>query len=136
MDNTTWQGIYDEARSAGLTAATVKKPQTVAFFESDGLSPETDTTLAQAVQQGKQVWVETEGVCGFAWIHFPKWREPFEKWLVASGNGKLEHYPKNHVSIWVSEFNQSYERKVAYAQTFAAALQKHSITAYPGDRLD
>lgn len=79
-------------------------------------------------------WVENDGVCGFAWI------------VIRPGNSPAANYAKKHlsadkhyyggVSIWVSEFNQSYARKLAFAKAYAKTLQDAGINASSGGRLD
>ena len=56
-------------------------------------------------------------------------------WLKKSGIGRLDSYYGGW-TIWVGDFGQSYERKMAYAGAFAEVLQKHGIKAYANGRLD
>jgi len=38
--------------------------------------------------------------------------------------------------LWIRDYNQSYERKMAYARAYAEVLQKSGINATAGGRLD
>jgi hypothetical protein len=44
-------------------------------------------------------------------------------------------YPSG-LMIWVSEGNQSYDRKRAYAEAYARVLNEAGIKAYANSRLD
>ena len=74
------------------------------------------------------------GVCGFAWINTPGNRA-FGRWVKETGRGRPDSY-YGGVTIWVSDFGQSYERKDAYAQAFARVLNENGVTAYAMGRLD
>jgi hypothetical protein len=72
------------------------------------------------------------GVCGFAWINVPG-NSAFGRY--AKKRGYSKGYPSG-INIWVREFGQSYERKMAYAQAFAAVLKEAGVKAYASGRLD
>jgi hypothetical protein len=76
-----------------------------------------------------------EGVCGFAWISVRPGNSAFARWLKRSGNGRTDSY-YGGVSVWVSQFGQSYERKRAYARAFAEVLTAEGVKAYASGRLD
>ncbi len=75
-----------------------------------------------------------EGPCGFAWI------------VIRPGNCAAANYAKKHlgaskhyyggIQIWVGEYNQSYERKMAHADAYARVLKDAGIKASSGGRLD
>ncbi len=73
------------------------------------------------------------GMSGFAWVYFAG-NTSFGKWAKKSGIAS-EHHPKG-LHVWVGEFNQSMERKRAYAMAYAEVLRSHGITAHSGWRLD
>ena len=88
---------------------------------------------AMVVSGMGQEWIVPEGPCGFAWI-------------IVSGNTKLARdltkegigskgYPSG-VHIRVHAFNQSWERKVAYAKAYAQVLNENGVKASWGERLD
>lgn len=82
----------------------------------------------------------SEGVCGFAWV------------TIRPGNCKAANYAKKTfgyrpaygggVSYWVSEYGQSYERKIAFARAYADVLREHlrkldpRASVHAGGRLD
>jgi len=75
-----------------------------------------------------------DGVCGFAWItvrpansSFGLYVKKNHGWKSAYGGG---------IQKWVSDFNQSMQKKYAYASAFAQVLNSHGIVAIPGERMD
>ena len=79
--------------------------------------------------------VVADGLCGFASVNIRDGRKPFCKWLVASGLASKDTY-HGGISIWISDHNQSYERKGAHAKAMAAYLREHGYTAYVYTELD
>ncbi len=109
--------LFNEARIAGLLAATECKPQ------------------AMAVMQGDRILeVVSGGVCGFAEI------------IIRPGNCPAANYAKKFLraskhyyggmSIWVCEFGQSMEIKGAYGHAFARVLYNAGINSYCQTRMD
>lgn len=82
----------------------------------------------------QKIWEVPEGLCGFACIRMDA-RSAFAKFLLREGMAK-RGYEKGIV-IYVHQFNQSWERKAAYAAAYAKVLQQAEI---PGvtweERLD
>lgn len=77
-----------------------------------------------------------DGVCGFAAIDIyePK-TAPICRHLLSMGRARKRISGKG-VSIRVFDYNQSYERKLAYAETFADFLRKYGFKAYATGTLD
>jgi hypothetical protein len=74
-----------------------------------------------------------DGVCGFGWVNVPG-NTSFGKWLKKTGRGRPD-YPTG-LSIWISDYGQSYERKAAHASAMASHLQSNGIACRAGSRLD
>lgn len=72
-------------------------------------------------------------ICGFGWVHFAG-NTAWGRWAKKQGLARND-YPKG-LCIWVSGYEQSYDRKLAYAQAYAKVLQEHNIDAYGTGRLD
>ena len=89
------------------------------------------------VTDGATMWHVPDGLCGFAWISIPG-NTPLGRAWKSLGLAK-KAYPKG-LSIWVSEFNQSYELKSVYARAFVKALRTISpdlaVGVYADSRLD
>lgn len=71
-------------------------------------------------------------ICGFAWVNVPG-NTPFGRWLLKNGHRK--GYPKG-VNIWISDYNQSYDLKLAHAEGMAKFLRDNGVTCYSDGRLD
>lgn len=110
-----FENIYQHARQAGLMAG----------FTKD-VNP-------MYVTDGTQTFKIDDGLCGFASVHFMG-NTAFGKWASANGIAK-KHY-KRGLYIWVDDFNQSYERKSAYAREFVKVLETYGIKAWYESRLD
>lgn len=83
-----------------------------------------------------------DGVCGFAWINIRPGNSPFANWAKKQsrpGRPDWELARKSYhggVDIWVSDYGQSYELKLAYARGYAKVLAEAGIKAYASGRLD
>lgn len=125
-NNSDFQAIYEEARQAGMNAGNSKVPVPMIVCEhSNPLDDNSPISREYAPVMG--------GVCGFAWIKFPG-NTAFGLWAKKKGYAR-KSYPTG-LSIWVSEFGQSMEKKEAFAYAFAEVLRKHGIKAYAGSRMD
>jgi hypothetical protein len=118
--------IYTEALAAGRKAGEAHRPVPMRVVQQanpfDAASPVV-----------KDFGVYSDGVCGFAWVQFAG-NTAFGRWAKRMGLARPA-YPKG-LSIWVSEYNQSMEKKDAHARAFAAVLNDYGIRAYPMSRMD
>lgn len=83
---------------------------------------------------GGQRWHVPEGVCGFAWVIVRPGTSPYARWM-RKALGTRKAYEGGE-ELWIRDYNQSYERKIAYARAYAEVLQKSGINATAGGRLD
>ena len=58
----------------------------------------------------------------------------FANWLKANTNARKGYY--GGVELWISDYDQSYDRKTAYARAYAAVIREAGIEALSGGRLD
>lgn len=111
-----WAEASSEASKAGAAAATT--PMVVAEDRPGG-----------------QRWYVPEGACGFAWVKVRPGTSAFAKWLVKTGKARASY--QGGVQIWISEHQQSVERKEAHARKLAEVLrEKLGVEAYADSRLD
>lgn len=82
-----------------------------------------------------QTHTVSEGPCGFAWVNVKPANGQVAKLLVSRGMARRSEY-EGGVTVWVTQFNQSWERKRAYAQAFASVLSQAGVRALAQDRLD
>ena len=106
--------IFDLAHSAGLLAV-----------EQLNVEP-------MAVVDGSTRYIVEGGVCGFAWVTMPARGAHV---AAAKAFGARKGYPKG-LTIWVSHFGQSMQRKETYAYAFAKSLRNVGIDAYSDSRMD
>jgi len=125
-EENTFKELYQSAVEAGKNAVmrTNVRPMVV-YQRSNPLDDKSEIVYASIVE---------DGVCGFANIIVKPANSKFAKWLLK--NGYATHAYGGGVSIYVSEFNQSLQRKEAYAYAFADTLRKANINAYVESRLD
>jgi hypothetical protein len=127
MDRTQCELLFSVAHDAGMLAGNNAVP--VPMHVVQRANPFDDSS--PIIKRYEPVM---DGVCGFAWI------------TVRPGNGSFARYLKDSkgcrkgyhggVELWVRDFNQSLERKMAYARAFADVLIAAGVNAIPGSRMD
>jgi hypothetical protein len=127
-----FQNIYDLASDAGWEAGAENTPGAVVWQNS---------------HSGKTYAPCFEGVCGFAWVIVPdenvsppgarrKWvKNQFGLWLIRMGHAS-RYSDVRGARLSVREFDQSLDRKYAYAKAFAKVLEYHGIPASAHERMD
>ena len=73
-------------------------------------------------------------MCGFAWVKVSPGNCRFANWLRKTGKG--DNGWNGGVTIWMSEYKQSVDLKLAHARAMADVFQAAGITAHAGSRLD
>lgn len=76
------------------------------------------------------------GVCGFAWVNVKPGNSSFARWLKANVSRSRSDSYYGGVSLWISAYGQSFEKKHSYAAAFANVLSEAGIRAYAMSRLD
>jgi len=113
------EALYSQADQAGKAA--VESMQVRPMVVSD---PDTN-----------QRWYVEDGVCGFAWIKIRPAKGEFVKWLKQNKIGRTDSFEGGYM-IWVHAYNQSMEKKHAYAKAFAKVLEQNGLKAYAFSRMD
>ena len=111
--------LWKRAYTAGIESGHAYNPRAMIVRESG--------------ENGRQ-WLCPEGLCGFAWITIRPANCSFARYLKANNIGRKAY--NGGWQIWISEFNQSMERKSVCASTIAQILNNAGINAYPGFRAD
>lgn len=81
------------------------------------------------------------GVCGFAWVDvFPQHKGNTrlgkdERYVLERFGFSKNDYTKTY-QLWISDFNQSMQKKEGYARAYAEVLRENGIKAYSGSRMD
>ena len=118
--------LFNEARMAGIKAVLECKVTPMIVQQHSNMADDSSPVTKS--------WFVEDGVCGFASIN------------IRPGNCPAANYAKKHlgaskayyggVSIWVHEFNQSLQKKEAYASAFPAVLHNAGIWAHCNSRMD
>jgi hypothetical protein len=126
--------ICEKADAAGRAA--VEKLQVIPMIVGQETS-----LFSNQIDYTKQTYYVEDGVCGFAWVDvFPRHKgntrlgKEERKVLEAAGFRKND-YTKTY-QLWISAYNQSMQKKEAYASAFAKVLHENGLRAYSGSRLD
>lgn len=82
----------------------------------------------------REARVVPDGPCGFAWVNLKPANSAFAKWLKAECGWRKSH--EGGITMWVHYFNQSAQKKEAYAYAYAKVLRDAGFNAYAGSRLD
>jgi hypothetical protein len=120
------EALYSKAHKAGLWAGNAVKPFAMVVEQHENAFDDSSPVTHREVVR--------DGLCGFAWIKVVPATGSFARWCRKNvrshkGFGGGEH-------IWVRDFDQSFERKEAYACEFVNVLREAGLTAYAGSRLD
>lgn len=119
--------IFAKAYDAGIVAGNNAKPVPMGVYSAD---PITGRPIAF-------IDLVSEGVCGFAWVSMKAnttENKAFLKW--AKKANVMRKSCMGGFTYWVGEFNQSMQRKEAFAVAFAKVLREHGMTCYTDSRMD
>ena len=118
------QDLYNQARAAGLAAAAAAQvTPMIVSAHANPLDSKSEIT---------QQYFVSDGVCGFASIVIKNIK--FANQLKKMGLGR-KNYGGGY-ALSVQDFNQSLQRKEAYAYAFAGVLREAGIEAYVDSRMD
>jgi hypothetical protein len=93
------------------------------------------------MDNNKPTYILDDFPCGFAWVniypqHKGNTRLGKEERSVLEANGFSKNEYEKSYQLWISAFNQSMQKKQAYAGSYAKVLRDHGIKAYSGSRMD
>ena len=107
--------LYRQANEAGIAAADEEELPEIKLIDIDFLGN------PKPVQHGFTM----QGMCGFAVVHFPNTTK-FAKWMVLEGIAGKDSY-HGGLRMNVFQFNQSIDKKEAYAYAFTNVLLENGI---------
>lgn len=84
---------------------------------------------------GSQQWLVEDGVCGFAWVKIRPATGPFVKFLKDNQIGRKDSYAGGYM-VSIFDYNQSMQKKEAYAYAFADVLNANGVNAVASSRMD
>jgi hypothetical protein len=123
-----FQDLYERAHQAGMNAASAAKVQPMIVGTPTSI-------FSNDIDETKPTYFVPDGPCGFAEVIVKPGNSRFANWLKRNDIGSTRHYGGG-VSVWVSQFGQSYQRKMEYARAFADVLRSEGINAFSTGRLD
>lgn len=122
-----FQDLYDRALAAGFEAGKNAIPTPMIVTEHENMFDDNSPA--------KNQWYVSEGACGFGWVNVKPGTSRFARWLKEKDYANKDSY-YGGVTIWIGEYNQSYERKVAHASAMAKVFTEAGWNAYGTGRLD
>jgi hypothetical protein len=115
--DTFFRDLFDRAQVAGFKAGTSCVPCPVTFITANNF----DDVVA-----GGEEFYESEGDCGCAWAVIRPGNCKFANWLKRNDLGDYDSYRKG-VLVSPHAFDQSIDRKRAWAGAFAAVVREAEI---------
>ena len=134
IDKSTFTQLCENASEAGYAA--VAKLQVVPMVVGQETS-----LFSGVIDETKPTYFVADGVCGFSWINvYPANKGNTrcgkeERRVLESAGFRKNDYEKSY-QLWISDFNQSMQKKEAYADAFAKVLRENGVRAYSGSRMD
>lgn len=130
--NEKFEKIYNEANEAGINAVNklIEENKVIGMRVVEHLDPLNDNSSIK-----RDYGIIADGPCGFAWVNVKPGNSAFAKWLKEKNYARTDSY-YGGVTIWVSEYNQSMQKKEVYAHAFADVLRSYNIKAYAMSRMD
>lgn len=122
--------LFAKAYGAGIDAGMKVRPVPIVVGSPVSMFGEG----SDKIDRSQPHWVIDDGACGFAWVNVRPGNSPFANWLKRKGIASPRY--GGGVEIWISEFNQSVDRKYAMARAMADVLKEAGIVAFAGSRLD
>ena len=122
-----FQTLYDLANAAGKCAVNKLKVQPMVVQQHANIIDDSSPVINE--------WYVADGVCGFAWVNIKPGNSAFAKWLKTKNLADKDSY-YGGVTILISDYNQSMQKKEAYAYAFAKVLRHNGIKAQSYSRMD
>jgi len=122
-----FEALFYKADAAGMAAGEAATPTPMVVGSPSSL-------FGNDVALSKPTYFVADGVCGFALVKI-KGNSAFGRWAKKAGKARPD-YPSGLAISAAGRFNQSMQRKEAWANAFANVLSEHGIDAYAQSRMD
>lgn len=129
------KNILAEADVAGRAAVAVAKVTPMIVGSAKSL-------FSNEIDYSQPTEFVEDGVCGFAWVNvYPEFKGNTklgkEERKVLERLGFSKDWENNkRFYLWVSDFNQSMQKKETYARAYAKVLSANGVTASSMSRMD
>ena len=127
FSHTEAQALFNKAHAAGMAAGEAARPVPMHVVQREHPFDDSSPIV-------KRYAPVMDGVCGFGYVKVRPGNSSFARWLVKNKRAFKAYY--GGIEFSVHQFNQSYERKVAYAAAFAEILCEAGVQAYGYGRVD
>jgi len=123
--NNEFKVLYESAVAAGKAAVAALNVVPMVVTEGD--------IFGKPIPGAKRYFV-ADGVCGFAWVKIRPANSAFANWLKKNKLGSTAY--GGGLQIWISDYNQSMQKKEAFASGMADTFRAAGISAYADSRMD
>lgn len=133
-DTVTFNSICNKADAAGKAAVEQLNVTPMIVGQETSL-------FSGEIDYSKPTEYVADGPCGFAWVSvFPANKGNTrlgkqERAVLKDAGFRLNDYEKAF-QLWISQYNQSMQKKEAYASAYAGVLRENGLKAYSGSRMD
>ena len=133
-DIKTLTAICENASAVGYAAVQTARVVPMVVGQETSL-------FSGVIDETKTTYFVEDGICGFAWVSvYPANKGNTrlgkdERRALEAVGFRNNDYEKSY-QLWISNFNQSMQKKEAYADAYAKVLRGHGIRAYSGSRMD
>jgi len=134
QDIQTFTAICEKASQAGYAAVETARVVPMVVGQETSL-------FSGVIDETKPTYVLDDYPCGFAWVSVKpenkgntRLGKQERRALEAAGFRKND-YEKTY-QLWISDFNQSMQKKETYADAYAKLLRDNGVRAYSGSRMD
>lgn len=130
----TFREILAEADAAGREA--VRKLNVIPMIVGEAIG------FTNQIGYSRPTEFVADGVCGFAWTYvYPKHKGNTklgkqERAALEACDFQQDYCNPKKYTLWISDFDQSMQKKYAYAKAFADVLCAHGMTAGGQCRMD
>lgn len=119
--------LWERAWAAGVEAAKACTPEPMIVEEHENQLDDNSPVVAR-------YGPIAAGICGFAAVRVVPGNSSFARWLTSARSARPHH--RGGIQVFISAYEQSYERKTAHAQAMAGVLREAGVNAYTESRLD
>ena len=128
MSKLSMQSLYNQAHDAGVAAVEATRVVPMVVGQAKNV-------FGNEIDYSQETYFVADGVCGFAWISVKPANSKFGKFLTENKLARRDSY-EGGLRMPIMAFNQSLQKKEAYAYAFANVLNKAGIRAYANSRMD
>lgn len=134
-DIDTFKEILAKADAAGKEA--VEKAKIIPMIVGEGKS-----LFSNEIDYSKPTEYVSDGVCGFAWVNvYPEFKGntklgKLERKVLEECGFQKDWDSNKKYYMWVSAYNQSMQKKEAYARAFAKIVAAYGIDSFAQSRMD